>query len=183
MVSETEPQAPAEQSAGAEQVVCEAEAEREGMERERVRQGERGVEAGQRGRRGGREEERDGRVQRGRAASVEGDEGRDHGGGRGEAARHDEVRVEREEQARGRRGRAAGEDGVERDAHRRHLPASGEAAAAESAADRGSTQGFARAARIRNALAVRSFAPTASRPYSLLDLGRSGGLESVSKMG
>lgn len=155
VVGEAEPQAPAEQSAGTEQVVCEAEAEGEGMEREqvrraggrgeegregegvggvrdeeaaeewereRVRQGERGVEAGERRRRGGGEEKRDGGVQRGRAASVEGNEGRDCGGGRGEAARHDEMRVEREEEARGRRGRA-GEDSLERDAQRRrHLP-------------------------------------------------------------
>jgi hypothetical protein len=82
MVSETEPQAPAEQSAGAEQVVCEAEAEREGMEREQVRRG------------GGRGEE--------------GREGEGVGGVRGEEAAEER---ERERVRQGERGVEAGQRG------------------------------------------------------------------------
>jgi hypothetical protein len=107
---EAEPQAQAEHGAGAEEVVREAAADREGVEREQVRrgrgrceerregegvggvgevvgQGQRGVEAGQRG--GGRQEERDGRVQRRRGPRVEGDEGGERGAAGGGARRED----------------------------------------------------------------------------------------------
>jgi hypothetical protein len=147
---EAEPAARAEHGSGAEEVVREAAADREGVEREQVRrgrgrceerregegvggvgeaeapedperevvgQGQRGVEARQRG--SERQEERDGRVQRRRAPRVEGDEGGERGGG-GEAAGHDEVRVQRQEEARGV-GTRAGEELAEREAQRRHL--------------------------------------------------------------
>jgi hypothetical protein len=96
--------------------VGEAEAAEDG-ERERVGEGERGVEAGERG--GGGEEEREDGVDR-RDASVEGDEGGEGGRGGGEDAGDEEVRVERQEEAPGRRVRV-GDDGAERDAQGRHF--------------------------------------------------------------
>lgn len=59
-------------------------------------------------------------MQRRRAAHVEGDEGSEQGGGVGEAAGHNEVRVEPQEEARGGRP-CAGEELAEWEAQRRHL--------------------------------------------------------------
>nr|CAB3474624.1 unnamed protein product [Digitaria exilis] len=108
----------AEEKSGGKEKASGAEAA-EDPERQRVGQRECRVVAGERV--GGLEEGRDGGVQRGRGgARVEGDEGGERRRGGGEAAGHDEVRVEREEEV-WRWWARAGEDRAERSAQRRHL--------------------------------------------------------------
>ena len=150
VVGEAEPEAGAEQGAGAEEVVCEAAAECERVDREEVmrgrgggderREGEwvRGVDEAEAAEDGESERVREGErgVEAGQRrgggeeerddgveggdARVEGDEGREGGGGRGEVAGDEEVGVERQEQAPGGRMRVR-DDGAEREVQGRHF--------------------------------------------------------------
>jgi hypothetical protein len=73
------------------------------------------------------------------------------------------VRVEREEQARGRRRRAAREDGVQRDAQRRHLPPGRRGSGCQKMAGSGSLVGFGASPR-RGSHWQRPFTPLPLAP-------------------